>query len=40
MTMVKGSTKKGQKILAMARRYEGYYLDDVYGSYSTAKARA
>ena len=38
--LVKGNTKKGEELLARAARYEGLFLDDVYGSHSAAKARA
>ena len=38
--IINGATKRGQELLARARRYEGYYLDDVYGRFSSAKARA
>ena len=40
MTIINGATKKGQKLLRWADYYDGYYLDDVYGSYSCFKARA
>ena len=40
MTVVKGSTKRGQNLIYRAGCDEGYYLDDVYGSVSSAKARA
>ena len=38
--IIKGNTKRGQELLAKARNYEGFYLDDVYGNISSAKARA
>ena len=38
--MIKGNTAKGQRVLAMARRYEGYYLWDVYDRFSQAKQKA
>ena len=37
---IKGSTKRGQNLIDGADYYKGYYLDDVYGSYSSNKARA
>ena len=40
MEMLKGSTAKGQRIIAMYHRNEGYDLDDVYGRYSKAKRLA
>lgn len=38
--VISGTTKKGQSLLGMARRYDGETLQDVYGRYSAAKARA
>ena len=38
--VISGTTKKGQSLLATARRYDGETLDDVYGRYSAAKSRA
>ena len=38
--VIKGSTKKGQRILAMARPNIGSELYHVYGSYSAEKAKA
>ena len=40
MDYIKGSTAKGQRIIGMYMRNEGYDLDDVYGNYSRAKAQA
>ena len=40
MNYIKGSSAKGQRVLGMYDSHEGYYLDDVYGRYSSAKARA
>jgi hypothetical protein len=40
MTVIKGSTKRGQQLLARASRFEGTDLSDVYGRYSSAKANA
>ena len=40
MTTIKSTTKKGQAMLASARRCAGYELRDVYGSYSNAKRYA
>ena len=40
MEILKGSTTKGQNIIARYNRYEGVDLDDVYGRYSSAKSRA
>lgn len=40
MTAIKMSTKRGQNLMATAERYNGFYLDDVYNSYSLAKANA
>lgn len=37
---IKGSTKRGQNLIDGADYYKGYYLDEVYGSYSSNKARA
>lgn len=37
---IKGSTVKGQRIVSMFGRWDGYYLDEVYGRYSKAKADA
>ena len=40
MGVIKGSTKRGQNLLARAKHNEGTELYEVYGSYSSAKARA
>lgn len=40
MTIVKGSTKRGQSLLASARYNEGTELSDVYDNYSANKGRA
>ena len=40
MVIVSTRTKRGQELLSRAICYEGYYLDDVYGSVSSAKSRA
>lgn len=40
MAIIKGTTKKGQALLARAKNWEGTYLSDVYGSWSGAKERA
>lgn len=37
MILVKATTKKGQQLIEKASAYEGYYLSDVYGSWSQAK---
>ena len=37
MITVKGSTKRGQKLLAIGENVLGACLEDVYGSYSHAK---
>lgn len=38
--IIKGSTKRGQQLLARANHFEGTDLSDVYGRYSSAKANA
>lgn len=38
--IISGATKRGQELLARAAHFEGTDLDDVYGRYSSAKARA
>ena len=38
--IINGATKTGQALLARASRYEGKYLSDVYGRYSSAKLSA
>ena len=40
MAIIKGSTKRGQALLARANHFEGTDLSDVYGRYSSAKASA
>ena len=40
MKIIKGSTKKGQNLIARYDCYEGLYLDDVYGRYSREKREA
>lgn len=40
MVKVSTKTKKGRQLLSRAICYQGYYLDDVYGSVSSAKSRA
>jgi len=40
MEIIKGSTAKGQRVIAMYDHNEGYDLDDVYGRYSRAKKNA
>lgn len=40
MAIIKGSTKRGQALLARANHFEGTDLFDVYGRYSSAKASA
>ena len=37
MTVIKSTTKKGQNMLNRAKNFEGYTLNEVYGTYSTAK---
>ncbi len=39
-TIVKYSTKRGQKLYARGCKYDGYRLEDVYNSFSAAKACA
>lgn len=36
----KASTRRGQRVLSMAQTYQGFELEDVYSSYSSAKFRA
>lgn len=38
--IIKGSTKRGQELLARASRFEGTDLSDIYGRWSSAKASA
>lgn len=40
MWIINGATKKGQALLARAKRWEGTELSDVYGSWSAEKGRA
>lgn len=40
MTIIKGSTKKGMAMVASAKYNKGYYLNDVYDSFSSAKYNA
>ena len=40
METVSTRTQRGQELLSKAIRYDGYYLDDVYGSVSKAKSVA
>lgn len=40
MTIIKGTTKKGQTMIRNASNYEGVYLWQVYDSFSPAKKRA
>ena len=40
MTIIKSSTKKGNALLQTARNNQGYYLWQVYGTYSRAKESA
>lgn len=37
MVLLKGSTNKGQKVVAMYKRLTGYTLSDLYKSWSKAK---
>ena len=39
-TIIKGSTKRGQQLIASGSHYEGTFLDQVYDSYSQAKENA
>lgn len=39
-TIIKGSTKRGQKLIATGERYEGFELCQVYDNWSTAKQHA
>jgi len=38
--IIKGSTKKGENLIARGSRYEGTYLSQVYDNWSSAKERA
>lgn len=40
MTTVKATTKKGQALVNSAKHSRGFYLDEVYKSYSQAKRNA
>lgn len=40
MTIIKATTKKGENMIASAKNFEGYTLNEVYGSYSAAKYHA
>jgi len=40
MTIIKGTTKKGQSMIERASNYDGFRLWDVYDTFSAAKARA
>lgn len=40
LTIIKGTTKKGQTMMANAKHFEGYTLNEVYGHYSPAKFHA
>lgn len=40
MTVIKATTKKGQAMIASAKNFEGYTLNEVYGKYSPAKYHA
>ena len=40
MKVIKNTTKKGQAMLASAKNFEGYTLDEVYGTCSHAKVYA
>lgn len=40
MAIIKGTTKRGQELLARAKHNEGTELYQIYGSYSAAKGRA
>lgn len=39
-TIIKGTTKKGQNMMANAKNFEGYTLNEVYSKYSPAKFHA
>lgn len=39
-TIIKATTKKGQNMIARAKNFEGYTLNEVYGKYSPAKFHA
>lgn len=40
MTVIKGTTKKGENLLNSAKNFEGFTLEEVYGRYSDNKYRA
>lgn len=40
MLTIKSTTKKGQAMIQNAKKFEGYTLNEVYGSYSNAKYNA
>lgn len=40
MTVIKANTKKGQSMIEKAKNFEGYTLNEVYGTYSPAKFHA
>lgn len=40
MTIIKGSTKRGQELLARASKWEGTELSNVYGRWSAKKEQA
>ena len=40
MLTIKATTKKGQAMLDRAKTFEGYTLNEVYGTYSSAKFNA
>ena len=40
MTIIKGTTKKGENMLNNANYYDGYSLHDIYNSFSYAKEKA
>lgn len=39
-TIIKATTKKGQAMVESAKRFDGYTLNEVYGTYSPAKLHA
>lgn len=40
MTIINKNTTKGKNMILNAMNYQGFFLDDVYGSYSRAKKNA
>ena len=40
MIELKASTARGKQVVAIGERHEGYFLSDVYNSYSTEKLEA